>query len=255
MDNVNLGNRVLLVGDIHSKPMHIELLSGHVSNMNPSSVIVLGDTLFNDWHNQDKLAMMSNTNVPWYLIDGNHDNICMDDSISQTELTELYDNVHFVPRGYVHYENGKRFVFIGGAHSIDKAGRTPHLDWWSNEAPSQGLLNQVSYYGAYDGETIVFAHECPLSWELRNKMSRSEDTLDQTQVRAGEHLREWLAIIAKELDVSQWFHGHHHYRYTGKVFDHPKTIVTGLDCTRTISTRDGKWFDNFGNSTYILNLN
>ena len=255
MDNVNLGNRVLLVGDIHSKPMHIELLSGHVSNMNPSSVIVLGDTLFNDWHNQDKLAMMSSSGVPWYLIDGNHDDICMDESISQTTITKLYDNVYFVPRGYVHIENGKRFVFIGGAHSIDRGGRMPYLDWWPNEAPSLGLLNQISYYGKHDDETIVFAHECPLSWELRNKMSASESVLDPMQVRAGENLREWFGIIAKELDVSRWFHGHHHYRYTGKAFDRPKTVITGLDCTRTASAKGGKWFDNFENSTYILNLN
>jgi hypothetical protein len=62
-----------------------------------------------------------------------------------------------IPDGTMH----KNFFCVGGAFSIDKAYRTPGLDWWQAEELSYEEMNNViNEYERVKPEYVI-SHDCP----------------------------------------------------------------------------------------------
>ena len=259
---MKLGNKILLIGDMHGNFEHLQSLAVFAKELNVTSCIMLGDSLWMDWFNDKFHSEMQSSGIPWYIIDGNHDNLCMDaEAFQSTEPYWLADGIYYIPRGYVHFENNTRYVFIGGANSVDKDSRTEFFDWWPNEAPSQKVLWEVAQLGKFDdGETIVFSHDAPENPVIYSEalmLDGNPYTMSNNlryAVNASKNLRQELGFIAKDLGVNRWFHGHWHKRYTSHVLENPETEVIGLDMTSDwatfgyISSRNV----NTAKSTYIL---
>lgn len=81
-------------------------------------------------------------------VDGNHDNF---DYLSSCPKTELFGsevqvvkkNTYRLITGNMYTINNKRFFVFGGALSIDKASRIPHVSWWSEEIPTMNDYNKA----------------------------------------------------------------------------------------------------------------
>lgn len=106
--------------------------------------------------------------------------------------------------------------FISGAWSIDRAWRTPGVDWWEEEELSQiALLNAIeSYSTAFP--RIVISHDCP--YEIAKIMYPREHIATRTGQAFDAMLDEWRP--------SMWIFGHHHTR---KDFVHKGTRFICLD--------------------------
>lgn len=90
--------------------------------------------------------------------------------------------------------------FISGAFSVDKAWRTPGLDWWEQEELSQiTLLNAIESYSTAIPR-IVISHDCP--YEIAKIMYPKVHMVTRTGQAFDAMLDEWRP--------SMWIFAHHH---------------------------------------------
>jgi hypothetical protein len=134
-----------------------------------------------------------------YFIRGNHDNpkVCR-------------DNPRWIPDGHIH----ENMMFIGGAWSIDRGGRTQGLDWWSDEELSMSAFYDMMDIYEKAKPEIMITHDAPTIvasklWKIGfgyHAPSRTNQALDS------------MFAMHKP---KQWFFGHHHM--------HDQRTVDGCD--------------------------
>lgn len=137
---------VKLIGDIHGRIFAVK----EAYNQFPNSLIIqLGDFGFRDTYryleNYDPKRLK--------IIHGNHD-----------EIGELVNYKHFLGRyGIIDLPGELKAFFISGAWSIDKASRTPGLDWWPEEELSLEEQEECFefYKENYDKIDILLTHDAP----------------------------------------------------------------------------------------------
>jgi hypothetical protein len=176
-------------------------------------VIILGDFGFIWKKNKEMdywLNWFNGKNFTTLFVDGNHENFNL---LYQYPIIEklggkvhkINNSVFHLMRGEVFTIDEKNFFVFGGAESIDKAFRKPHVTWWADEIPNKeeennGMKNleECDYKIDY-----VLSHTCPVSIQnliLTNKIgTRVEDYL--------EHVKNLLLINDAHFE---WFFGHYH---------------------------------------------
>lgn len=105
-------------------------------NMNNSILIHVGDFgigfryITEDTPKLKKLDLyLKNNKVKLMVIRGNHD----DPEFWESNLVKDLENIEFVSDYSYKKINGKIFLFVGGAVSIDRQLRVENVDWWKNE--------------------------------------------------------------------------------------------------------------------------
>lgn len=112
-----------IMSDIHGD---VEFFNRWLKGLPEDTVVIqLGDHGFG-W-NQDRRRPIR----PVYALWGNHDVYPKVRGV--TEVTEVFNNVWYVPRGEVMELAGRRIGFLGGADSVDKIYRQEEIDWWADE--------------------------------------------------------------------------------------------------------------------------
>jgi len=134
---------IIVCGDIHGYWRYLNTL---INKKRPKLVLQTGD--WGWWPTMAKKALVRNgVRYPGFdpfgvkagktkiiFTPGNH---CNWDSLNCwdcLELPELYHNVFYAKRGTTYtLPDGRVVLFMGGAASIDKAARTPGVDWFPQE--------------------------------------------------------------------------------------------------------------------------
>ena len=248
--------KILCVGDIHGNTFDLKRAVKHAYDQGCERVFFLGD--FGWWHDNSKLlaaaeSAFANTGLITEWIDGNHENF---DDLYSHEIGDggyrwLSPFVRHIPRGSIETINGKKFLFMGGAISIDRWERKPGKSYWPQEAISDADIihaaNMMNYVGG--SVDVVLAHDGPLMPRGTNKNSDgywpSEWKLD---LALSDLNREKLKIVADYAKAKLWVHGHHHTRWTGEYeFDEYETTRVEcldkdggklVDCTYIIDTEE-----------------
>ena len=124
---------------------------------------------------------------------GNHDNpaVCW-------ELSHYMGDF-----GYL-LESG--IFYCGGGYSIDKAVRTPNIDWWENEELTTAQMNHAIELYEDVKPDIALSHECPTIFKDNMGVEYRYNITSST-----ESLLQRLFEIHKP---SLWVCGHHHIRVT-----------------------------------------
>ena len=137
-------------------------------------VIVLGDFGLL-WHENDEyrhwLYYLSQKRFTLLWVDGNHEN---HDWIQRLpvetshggNIHRIADNIFHLMRGQIFRIDGHSFFTLGGAASIDKAFRKPHVSWWEGEVPTakEGMdaLEAIQrFHAAGKNIDYVLTHTCP----------------------------------------------------------------------------------------------
>ncbi|WP_418583525.1 hypothetical protein [Holdemanella porci] len=157
------------------------------------------DTYWQNWFNKKPFTTL--------FIDGNHEG---HDLLSQYEVKkwkggnvhQIKENVYHLMRGEIFNINDKKIFTLGGAHSHDKELRTPGLDWWVNEIPSNEErqyaienLKRENYCVDY-----IITHDIPTY--IGNKLSPYFEPDDFTEFLDEE--------IFRKAHFHRWFSGHYH---------------------------------------------
>ena len=140
------------------------------------------------------------------FIDGNHENFHM---LNQYQLVEykgalmhqIDKHIFHVLRGEIMTLDGKTFLCIGGACSIDKMYRTPYLSWWPEEEITfhdidNALNNLAKVSNKVD---FVITHCCDTHTVIKAFSFRRDISTDQ------------LTFVDKVVEYKHWFFGHYHF--------------------------------------------
>lgn len=122
---------------------------------------------------------------------------------------EEFPNIFFPEDGAVYIED-KRFLFAGGAYSIDKYYRLSiGAKWFSDEQPSEEDKNRVRAAVCLNNKfDYVCSHTAPIEHEPIHLFLPSIDqsTVDKSTER---YLQEIYDLIDKEY-LKEWLFGHYH---------------------------------------------
>lgn len=192
-----------------------------------AEIVCVGDWGF-IWPGNNQLQELSDMlvglGVTCRFIDGNHD-----DHVTLRKLvgrnrrhgaTQIAPHVIYQPRGTVHEdEDGTRFLFLGGAPSIDQASRTPGLSWWPEEQITEP---EFCFARSAKGPIhVLVTHDAP---DFPPGFTpKGTPRYRRDQEKSMERVNALIRRHRPELAV----HGHWHTKYAREV---EGTLVEGLDC-------------------------
>lgn len=152
---------IVLLGDLHGLSKVLEKVDAEVSTRpNVVAGIQVGDL---GWYKDtNELFHTLNLKLPWYWIDGNHEDHSL---LKYTEVTEVAPNLFFVPRGTIMEIDGMTIGFLGGAASVDKQMRLQLDLHWSWEEDITDA--DVAKFDGVDKVDLLITH-CPPQSVIQN---------------------------------------------------------------------------------------
>lgn len=202
-------------------------------------IVILGDSGFNyysDERDDELKAKLKEVDVTLLCLHGNKENRA--ENIPTYGIQSFcggivyyepkYPNIFFAKDGEVYNFNGKEFMAVGGAHSVDKIRcLSEELPYWEDEMPSEETKHLVESRLAERKHKIegFLTHTCPVSC-LPTEMFISTKRASEDQQRAKqkrkkkEQLRypididrsteKWLETLRQKTEHELWYCGHYH---------------------------------------------
>jgi len=186
---------IIIVGDIHNMFGRLNTL---LNKKKPDLLIACGD--FGYWPDEKSCDELSKIKLPkdgkllW--CDGNHENHW---ALRDRKSDEIEPGIIYMPRGSTYtLPDGRVILFMGGAHSIDKAWRTLGIDWFPEET-----ISQKDMYKLPDIDVdIIVSHTCP--GELVPQMIKHYNGKDFEPSNAA------LTKLWEMYKPKLWYFGHWH---------------------------------------------
>lgn len=215
--------KVLLVGDLHRNVQAVERANEKALDNGCDLIFGLGDFGYN--YTGPFMDRIMDAQTPWAFIRGNHDDTnwireAADvDSMAEGEPTEVAPNLTWVPDGAMLDWDGVKVLCVGGAFSIDKAHRVPHVSWWPDELTSRAAEDRAIRAGKAD---ILLAHDVPYFEDSR--LEKAIRPVGYKVDEASKHNRMRLREIHNSAQPDLTVHGHFHTHYWDERYR-----VLGLD--------------------------
>lgn len=205
---------VYLTGDKHGQFESIYKFIDKMDLGKDDTIIVLGDMgLF--WR-KDKVDAKANIEIyeqrcdetMLYFIDGNHENFDLLKQLPKSDESEdikyVSKHIRYLSRDTVFTIAGKKCLCLGGADSVDRGRRIPHLSWWKDEQITQKDIDLVPY----DHYDYVFTHCCPSSVLNEYKAILTDPMFNQNNL---DHTSEdRLEEVKNFVEFDKWYFGHYH---------------------------------------------
>ena len=209
---------VYLTGDIHGDPERVVQFCLSMKPRRTDTIILLGDVAANytgghrdEWVKQ----ILEKLKLNILCIHGNHE--MRPSTIESYKFKEWcggmvwyeesYPHLLFAKDDEIYTIEGKSYLAIGGAYSVDKFYRLErNYGWWSDEQPSEEIKRYVeSQIDKVKRVDYVLSHTCPFKYEPREAFL---NCIDQSTV--DDSTERWLDMIEEKLEYKLWFCGHWH---------------------------------------------
>ncbi len=199
-------------------------------------IVILGDAGFNYFGDKrdDKLKeRLANVNVTLFCLHGNKEN--RPQNIPTYGIRTFcggivyyepkYPNLLFAKDGEIYRFNGKEFMVVGGAHSVDKLRCLGEdLPFWEDEMPDDRTKALVESRLAERQNQIdgFLTHTCPISClptEMfvstrrnaeQNRKKRKKQLKEEYPVDIDRSTEEWLETLKQKVRFTVWYCGHYH---------------------------------------------
>ena len=208
---------VYITGDIHGTPTRIyEFAQRHQLTEN-DVVILLGDVganYYGDERDERVKETLSNVKAQVLCIHGNHEMrsweangyVLTDWNGGKVWVQEEYPNLLFAKDGEIFAIEGKRYIAIGGAYSVDSYWRIQrHAGWWKTEQPTEEIKRFVEKQLQENEIDIILSHTCPRKYE---PIEAFLAFIDQSTVDTSTE--DWLDSIEEKTGYEAWYCGHWH---------------------------------------------
>lgn len=180
-------------------------------------VIVLGDFgfiwrnkrcgLLRDLENLNEVVNCMGCTLLW--LDGNHENF---DQINTFPVVDLYggkahkifDNCYHLMRGEVYNIEGKSFLTIGGAYSIDRPYRTEGESWWAQEEITKEDIEKSLRVKEVD---YILSHCAPMNM---TKLIELHIPYFNPYYYNPYISEKFLQVVMDKVKYKKWFCGHYH---------------------------------------------
>jgi len=212
--------RIRFIGDTHADSIVAGEITRLAAQDDVDYIVQVGDFGFGFYHSGEKDAFLADVSkyaveydVPWYWIDGNHDN---HRRIWQEVNEETYPATFYMNRGTVHNLGGVKLGALGGAVSIDKSRRKVDVDWWDTEGITYGQMNRAFENFLEERPEIIVTHDAPTSFPvLHNDLEPTPGSPIWHAKVHRQFLQELWETLENENALPEfWIHGHMHQRYT-----------------------------------------
>ena len=218
----------LFTGDTHNDLAFVAS-AAMLARENGAEMVQVGDFGFL-WPGHDQLdalsALLVGLGVTLRFVDGNHDDhprlrkLC--GRVRRRGVT-IAPNVIYQPRGSIHEdEDETRFLFVGGAPSIDRALRTEGRSWWPEETITEA---EYDFAMAAKGPVhVLVTHDAP---DFPPGFTpKGSPGYQQEQVLSMRRVDKLVERHRPLLNV----HGHWHSRYERR--HRSGAVIVGLDCNQ-----------------------
>ena len=209
-------NDIYITGDTHAEFKRFSNANWDIAkDLDETDVlIVLGDfgliwSLMSDKNEIYWTKWFDSKKFTTVFIPGNHENY--DRLFSKEfdrvekygkEVTKISEKIFMLDRGQSYMINGKSFLAIGGAESIDKSHRLNHISWWSDELLSTKetdlLFENIENKSDYD---YILSHTAPTNIVRALGFSMFKD---------GDPTCKILDEVQKRVTFKEWYFGHMH---------------------------------------------
>lgn len=148
-----------------------------------------------------------------YVTEGNHEDYKFINSIpvSMDGKKWVKENIALLPRGYRWEIDGKDFVSLGGAASIDFTSLKENKSWWKEEFITPENLLEVASGGEAD---IMFTHEAPFGIQaLETLKEENKDEWEPVELAYAYQSQKMMTLAVDNVRPKMLFHGHYHIGY------------------------------------------
>ena len=182
-------------------------------------IIILGDAGINYYlfgMDNDLKSELDMLPITLFCIHGNHEERPYNISSYQEKnwhggtvyIEPEYPGLVFAKDGEIYNFDGRKYIAIGGAYSVDKYIRQLRgWQWFESEQPDEKIRQYVENQLEKNGWKIdgVFSHTVPIDYEPTWAFISGLD-----QSRVDKTTEKWLGEIEKKLDYKHWYAGHYH---------------------------------------------
>lgn len=117
-----------------------------------------------------------------------------------------YPNIIYAKDGEIYNINGKRFLTIGGAYSVDKWYRIEMgRQWFANEQLSKDERSQILEKISGENVDFILTHTCPLQFQPTDLFIGGIN-----QATVDKEMEIWLTEVEEKVWYGNWLFGHFH---------------------------------------------
>ena len=228
--------RFFITGDKHRYFERVKEFCQVMNTRRKDVLIILGDTGFNyyDDKRDDELKKeMSEQNITLFCLHGNKENRPQNVGTygirsfcgGKVYYEPKYPNIYFAIDGEIYTFEGRKYMVVGGAHSVDKIKCLKEdLPYWDDEMPDSETKMRVETRLESSGNSIygMLTHTCPIDClPTEMFMSTRQNAVIKRKPRKAKSKKLfkpdidrsteiWLGELEKKIDYKIWFCGHYH---------------------------------------------
>lgn len=228
--------RFFITGDKHRNFNKVKAFCCDMNTRRKDVLIILGDAGFNyyDDKRDDELKKeISQLNITLFCLHGNKENRPQNVGTygirnfcgGKVYYEPKYPNIFFAIDGEIYTFEGKKYMVVGGAHSVDKIRCFEEGDpFWDDEMPDDYIKKSVEEKLDQESNKIygMMTHTCPIDYlPTEMFMSTRQNATIKRKPRMAKSKRFfkpdidrsteiWLGELEKKLEYEVWFCGHYH---------------------------------------------
>ena len=173
-------------------------------------------------------AALAGAGAELSFVDGNHEDFTQLARLrpGPDGRAQVTERIFHLARGHRWRWHGRDWLALGGAVSLDRAGRTSGADWWPEEEITPRQAGSVIEAGPAD---VMVTHDCPAG--IEHAVPPPPPGWSGADLRRSDAHRALLREVVLAVRPRWLMHGHLHLSYQLRVDLGGGPIeVTGLDC-------------------------
>lgn len=219
----NPSETIILLGDIHGALYQAQNAIDMAMEHGADTIVQLGD--FGIWPGDGGSAFrkrldnrLGKAGIKLYFVDGNHEDFSQLEKFRRNPdgTARCGKNISHLPRGFRWEWYGIKFLAMGGAHSVDRQGRTPGLSWWHQETITWSQVKRAVEVDDPRAD-VMFCHDSPTNAPNSVVDNGDGDAYwPREELQAAAAHRMVLQEVVDHVKPSFLFHGHYHRLMSGE---------------------------------------
>ncbi len=228
--------KFFITGDKHRNFDRVKEFCHNMNTKRKDVLIVLGDAGFNyydDKRDDELKGEVSALNITLFCLHGNKENRPQNVGTygvrsfcgGRVYYEPKYPNIYFAMDGEIYTFEGKKYMVVGGAHSVDKMRCLEEKKpFWEDEMPDEFTKAKVERVLLEENNEIfgMMTHTCPIHYlPTEMFMSTRQSAVIKRKPRKAKSKKlfkpdidrsteEWLGDLETKLHYQVWFCGHYH---------------------------------------------
>ncbi len=228
--------KFFITGDKHRHFDRVKAFCRDMNTRRKDVLIILGDAGFNyyDDKRDDELKQeISELNITLFCLHGNKENRPQNVGTygvrsfcgGKVYYEPKYPNIFFAIDGEIYTFERKKYMVVGGAHSVDKLRcLEEELPFWDDEMPDDAIKQKVEAGLQGENNQIygMLTHTCPIDYlPTEMFMSTRQNAAIKRKPRKAKAKKlfkpdidrsteNWLGELEKKIQYEVWYCGHYH---------------------------------------------